>query len=95
MSCSQTGGESSNGESSNTDQLRERWLDEPKPERLSAEDPNFGACMTAHERAVAGESPGYADPASGLFVMTAVYLRDRGWCCDRGCRHCPYLPTMK
>jgi hypothetical protein len=23
-------------------------------------------------------------------VFTASYLRRRGYCCDSGCRHCPY-----
>ena len=26
----------------------------------------------------------------GLMVLTAQYLRDRGYCCTSGCRHCPY-----
>ncbi|HZD32403.1 MAG TPA: DUF5522 domain-containing protein [Candidatus Angelobacter sp.] len=27
---------------------------------------------------------------NGLMVFTAQYLRDRGYCCTNGCRHCPY-----
>jgi hypothetical protein len=26
----------------------------------------------------------------GLMVLTARFLRKRGYCCDNGCRHCPY-----
>ena len=26
----------------------------------------------------------------GLMVFTAQLLRDRGYCCTSGCRHCPY-----
>jgi len=26
----------------------------------------------------------------GLFVFTAHYLRNRGYCCGNGCKHCPY-----
>jgi Family of unknown function (DUF5522) len=26
----------------------------------------------------------------GLFVFTANYLKERGYCCTSGCRHCPY-----
>jgi hypothetical protein len=26
----------------------------------------------------------------GLFVFTAVFLLRRGYCCESGCRHCPY-----
>lgn len=44
----------------------------------------------AHDRAVAAGAAGYLDPVSGLFVLTAKFLADRGFCCHRGCRHCPY-----
>ncbi len=27
---------------------------------------------------------------NGLFVFTAEYLKRRGYCCQSGCRHCPY-----
>ena len=26
----------------------------------------------------------------GLMVLTEKYLKDRGYCCGNGCRHCPY-----
>lgn len=26
----------------------------------------------------------------GFIVMTEQYLRKRGYCCNSGCRHCPY-----
>jgi hypothetical protein len=26
----------------------------------------------------------------GLLVFTAIFLRKRGYCCESGCRHCPY-----
>ena len=26
----------------------------------------------------------------GLFVFTAEFLRKRGYCCESGCRNCPY-----
>src|SRR5688572_22586441 len=26
----------------------------------------------------------------GMIVFTASYHRRRGYCCDSGCRHCPY-----
>mgnify|MGYP000664852017 CR=1 FL=1 len=25
-----------------------------------------------------------------MFVLTAEYHRRRGYCCESGCRHCPY-----
>lgn len=27
---------------------------------------------------------------NGYMVFTEKYLRDRGYCCGNGCRHCPY-----
>ena len=26
----------------------------------------------------------------GLMVFTTAFLLKRGYCCERGCRHCPY-----
>ncbi len=26
----------------------------------------------------------------GLMVLTRSFLLDRGYCCESGCRHCPY-----
>lgn len=26
----------------------------------------------------------------GRFVLTEAYLKQRGTCCENGCRHCPY-----
>ncbi|MFK7865708.1 MAG: DUF5522 domain-containing protein [Pseudohongiellaceae bacterium] len=27
---------------------------------------------------------------NGSYVFTEKYLRERGYCCKNGCRHCPY-----
>jgi len=27
---------------------------------------------------------------NGLMVLTERFLRNRGYCCGNGCRHCPY-----
>lgn len=27
---------------------------------------------------------------NGLMVLTEKLLKDRGYCCGSGCRHCPY-----
>lgn len=27
---------------------------------------------------------------NGLMVLTAHFLKKRGYCCENGCRHCPY-----
>lgn len=53
----------------------------------SADDPRIRA---AHDAAVAAGEPGYLDPDSGLFVLTAAHLAAQGTCCGSGCRHCPY-----
>ncbi|MEK6375364.1 MAG: DUF5522 domain-containing protein [Acidobacteriota bacterium] len=36
---------------------------------------------------VEGEDFYYEGP---YMVFTEKYLRDRGTCCESGCRHCPY-----
>jgi hypothetical protein len=28
----------------------------------------------------------------GLMVLTKDYLLRRGYCCEQGCKHCPYSP---
>lgn len=48
--------------------------------------------IEAHRAAVERGDDGYIDPETGLFVMTAEFLRARGGCCGSGCRHCPYGP---
>jgi hypothetical protein len=65
---------------------------EPHPARLAPSTEGYLETVAAHRAAVAAGSPGYTDPATGLFVLTASYLWDRGACCEQGCRHCPYLP---
>ncbi|QEL18072.1 DUF5522 domain-containing protein [Limnoglobus roseus] len=27
---------------------------------------------------------------NGKWVFTALFLRERGYCCENRCRHCPY-----
>ena len=68
----------------------ERALGEPHPSRLAPGHPRRAELLAAHDQALAAGEPGYRDPATGFFVMTAAYLADRGSCCGNGCRHCPY-----
>lgn len=63
----------------------------PHPDRLDPDHPAYARIIAAHERALDGGEAGYVDPHSGFFVFTAGYLWDRGFCCENGCRHCPYL----
>ncbi len=71
--------------------LAERSLAQPNPNRLSPDHPDYEAIVRAHAAAMAAGEPSYLDPPSGLSVLTAAYLAERGTCCDSGCRHCPYL----
>ena len=73
------------------DELADRPLTTPHPDRLALDRPDRSSILVAHEGAIAADEPGYVDPSSGLFVLTAAYLAARGTCCERGCRHCPYL----
>lgn len=71
--------------------LADRPLDEPHPSRLAPDHPRRTEILAAHSVALAADEAGYLDPDTGLFVLTARFLADRGTCCDRGCRHCPYV----
>lgn len=71
--------------------LADRPLDQPHPARLATGHPDRERILMAHREALAAGQPGYTDPGSGLFVMTAAFLARRGTCCGQGCRHCPYL----
>lgn len=73
------------------DPLAPRALTEPHPSRLPAHVPGRDAVLAAHAAALTAGEAGYLDPTSGLFVLTAGFLADRGTCCGRGCRHCPYV----
>jgi hypothetical protein len=68
-----------------------RRLNEPAVSRLPLDSPHRDEIIAAHDAALAARQPGYLDPATGLFVLSARYLADRGYCCERGCRHCPYV----
>jgi len=37
----------------------------------------------------------YIDEQSGLFVLTTYFLLNRGSCCGKGCKHCPYEPNAQ
>ena len=36
------------------------------------------------------EDGDYYYSAEGYIVFTAQYLLKRGYCCQNGCKHCPY-----
>jgi len=62
----------------------------PLTERLDPNDPKTEKILAAHEVACANKEQGYLDPYTRLFVMTVEFHMDRGYCCERGCRHCPF-----
>jgi hypothetical protein len=66
---------------------------DPHPSRLPVDHPRRAEILAAHAAACAAGQAGYADPDTGLFVLTAAFLAARGHCCGRGCRHCPYAGT--
>jgi Family of unknown function (DUF5522) len=64
----------------------------PLPRRYSPKSRSFDEGMRRHAEAVDSGRATYADPVTGFTVFTAKFLADRGYCCDSGCRHCPYEP---
>ncbi|QQR79351.1 MAG: hypothetical protein IPJ69_08190 [Deltaproteobacteria bacterium] len=48
---------------------------------MSSQDPNNQSLKEGKDF--------YYDP-DGKMVLTADYLFNRGYCCESGCRHCPY-----
>ncbi len=74
--------------------LDDRPLTRPARQRLAEDHPGRAEILEAHARAVEAGQSMYADPETGLYVLTARYLAERGTCCDRGCRHCPYVRDL-
>ena len=56
--------------------------------------PDRAEILARHRAAVESGEPGYSDPATGLFVITAAAHLERGRCCRSGCRHCPYVGSQ-
>ena len=71
--------------------LAPRGPDEPALSRLPADHPGRSKILSAHSESLLRGEVGYLDPISGLYVLNARFLTDRGTCCARGCRHCPYV----
>lgn len=71
--------------------LDDRPLTRPARSRLALDDPRRAEILAAHELALTRGEALYPDPETGFSVLTARFLADRGTCCGRGCRHCPYV----
>ena len=56
------------------EQLADRPLTEPHPDRLSPDDPAFAQTIRAHTAALEAGADSYVDPRSGYTVLTAAYL---------------------
>lgn len=63
----------------------------PHPRRLSPDHPLYDEIMVTHADAIRHGKSLYRDPDTDLYVMTAVHLWERGYCCFSGCRHCPWV----
>jgi hypothetical protein len=74
-----------------TPTLRDDWRELPHPRRLSEHHPQRAEILRRHGEAIRRGEPVYADPVSGFSVFTADFLETRGYCCESGCRHCPYV----
>jgi hypothetical protein len=72
-------------------ELRPDHLTEPHPRRLAPTHPHRAEILRRHDESVAASLPTYRDPVSGLQVFTAATLATRDYCCESGCRHCPYV----
>jgi len=84
-------GEGPGRDTTETEPLADRPLSQPHADRLPADHPDYAQILRAHDEALSEGADTYVDPVSGLFVLTAGYLARRGYCCEAGCRHCPYL----
>ncbi len=71
--------------------LRDDWREVPHDRRLAEHHPQRAEILRRHADAIDRNVPVYRDPTSGLSVFTAAFLAERGYCCESGCRHCPYL----
>lgn len=63
----------------------------PDPRRLAPGHPLYDQILRAHDAACRRGEDTYADPVSGNLVFTHPFLLARGFCCEGGCRHCPFV----
>jgi hypothetical protein len=48
-----------------------------------------------HQLACENQQSSYKDPLTGFTVLTAFFLKSRGFCCGGNCRHCPYTKEQR
>ncbi len=73
-----------------SDVLRPEWR-QPLAKRLAPGHVHRDEILRRHDAAMEAGRPTYPDPVSGFSVFTAAFLAHRSYCCDSGCRHCPYV----
>jgi hypothetical protein len=71
--------------------IADRPLTEPAESRLPTDNLYRLEILAVHAAAMDASDPGYLDPQTGLFVLTASFLASQGACCKSGCRHCPFI----
>jgi len=71
--------------------LRDEWRETPHPRRLAERHPQRAEILRRHQDAIERGVPVYVDPVSRLSVFTSDFLARRSYCCDSGCRHCPFV----
>ena len=62
-------------------------MSEEKPREASAEEDASGGTEASPSQVL---QPGDAYLDGPYLVFTAAYHLRRGYCCNSGCRHCPY-----
>lgn len=70
--------------------LADRPLTQPSDNRLDPARANYEQIIAIHAAAIEAGQDGYLDPTTGAWVFTALSHANRGYCCNSGCRHCPY-----
>ncbi len=70
--------------------LRDDW-ERPHPSRLAPGHAHRDEILARHRASLDANLPTYRDPVSGFSVFTARFLAGRGYCCESGCRHCPFV----
>ena len=70
--------------------MKENRTELYKISNLNKDFPNYDRIIKLHKEAIEKDIDFYIDPKTRLNVMTSKYLLKRGYCCENGCRHCPY-----
>ncbi len=67
----------------------------PNVDRLTCTDEEKAEILKRHEEALRRGSKTYIDPQTSFHVFTALSHLERGYCCENGCRHCPFVEGQR